>query len=61
MQRIALSVAEVVGAVGIARSTIYRAMEDGALKSRKVGRRRLILVDDVETWLGIPPGTLRRQ
>lgn len=35
----------------IPRTAIYRAIAKGALPSFKVGKRRLILVKDIDAWL----------
>jgi excisionase family DNA binding protein len=34
-----------------ARTTIYEAIQCGALKSLKIGKRRLIRIDALEQWL----------
>ena len=36
---------------GHTRSAIYEAMSGGALQAFKSGRRRLILVRELETWI----------
>lgn len=33
------------------RSTAYREMKAGRLKSTKLGRRTMIAIDDAEAWL----------
>lgn len=33
------------------KDTIYRAINEGELKSLKVGRKRLILVESLKEWL----------
>lgn len=35
----------------LGRSTLYAAMRTGALKSLKIGARRLILDEDLRAWL----------
>ena len=40
---------------GVGRSTIYSAINSGALTARKIGRRTLILDVDLKTWLGSLP------
>lgn len=52
---IALTVPEVVQASGLARSRIYEALRDGKLVARKAGRRTLIMVADLETYLADLP------
>ncbi|WP_125954136.1 helix-turn-helix domain-containing protein [Novosphingobium sp. MD-1] len=43
MEPIALSVSDAVKASGLGKTTLYEAMADGRLETRKVGRKRLIL------------------
>lgn len=43
MEPIALSVSEAVKASGLGKTTLYEAMADGRLETRKVGRKRLVL------------------
>jgi excisionase family DNA binding protein len=38
--------------MGVSRSRVYELLNSGELPSYKDGRRRLILVSDIETWLG---------
>ena len=42
MQTMTLSVAQAVQATGLSRTTLYAAMGDGRLRSRRVAGRRLI-------------------
>jgi len=48
----ALSPEEVAELLGVSRSTIYREMSRGKLPSTKVGARRLIMLPDLEAYLG---------
>ena len=40
---------------GVGRSTIYGAVNSGALRARKLGRRTLILDADLQSWLAALP------
>lgn len=51
LQRLAMSVDEAQKVTGVCRTTLYSAMRDGSLPSLKVGRKRLLLWDDVRQWL----------
>ena len=45
--RIAFSISETVEATGLGRTTIYKLLRDGKLRSVKVGNRRLVRASDV--------------
>ncbi|MGV7030676.1 helix-turn-helix domain-containing protein [Methylobacterium symbioticum] len=49
------SVAEAVGASGVGRSFLYEQIKSGRLKARKLGRRTLILAEDLQSWLAALP------
>jgi excisionase family DNA binding protein len=54
--RFALTIAEAKLAAGVGRSTLYEAISTGRLPARKLGRRTLILADDLRAWLErLPP------
>jgi excisionase family DNA binding protein len=46
-----LSVAEVLRATGVARSTLYTEIQTGRLRSISIGRRRLIPADALEAFV----------
>ena len=48
---IALSIAQVVASTGVGRTKIYEAIRDGALPVVKIGRRSLVLDEDLRAWL----------
>jgi excisionase family DNA binding protein len=50
-EKLALRVNEAALAAGISRSTIYKLMSAGTLRTTKVGGRRLILRADLEALL----------
>ena len=49
--RLAVSPAEAARLAGLGRTTIYAALGSGALKSLKIGKRRLIAVEALRSWL----------
>jgi excisionase family DNA binding protein len=49
--RLAVSPGEAASISGIGRTTLYEAIGSGALRSLKIGRRRLITVAALEEWL----------
>jgi excisionase family DNA binding protein len=51
IQRRALSVLETARSTGLSRSSIFRAIADGRLKTLKVGSRRLIRPEAIEALL----------
>lgn len=44
-------VSEAVEYTGRPRSAIYLAIQDGSLRSYKVGKSRLMLREDLDAWL----------
>jgi excisionase family DNA binding protein len=51
VERRALSILEVAQSTGLSRSSIFRAIGDGRLKTLKVGNRRLVRPSAVEALL----------
>ena len=49
--RMAVSPAEAARLAGVGRTTIYEAIGSGALRSLKIGKRRLILIVSLRAWL----------
>jgi excisionase family DNA binding protein len=49
--RLAFSPAEAARLAGIGRTTLYEALGSGALRSFKIGSRRLITVEALKAWL----------
>jgi excisionase family DNA binding protein len=47
---VAYNVPEAMLALGLCRDSIYRLIRDGKLVARKVGRRTLILREDLEAF-----------
>ena len=50
-ERLAVSPAEAARLAGIGKTTIYEAIGSGALRSLKIGKRRLILIVSLRAWL----------
>jgi len=56
MEQLALTVAEACAAARIGRTTLYEAIKRGDLVAAKYGRKTLIRVDDLRSWLAkLPP------
>lgn len=51
-ERLAVSPSEAARLAGIGRTTLYEAIGSGALRSLKIGKRRLITVEALRDWLG---------
>lgn len=49
-EKISVTVLEAGDMLGLGRSTIYRLMNEGKLKPKKVGKRTLFLVSDLRTF-----------
>jgi excisionase family DNA binding protein len=50
-ERLAVSANEAARLCGIGRTSIYRALSTGELKSLKIHKRRLITLDALRAWL----------
>jgi excisionase family DNA binding protein len=50
-----LSIAEACAIAGIGRTKLYQAIAEGNLIARKFGKRRIILRDDLRTFLSRLP------
>jgi excisionase family DNA binding protein len=50
-ERVVLSVKEVIDITGLSRQYVYDEIRSGALRSLKIGRRRLVRVPDLEKYL----------
>ena len=48
---LAVSPAQAARLASVGRTTIYAAMKTGALRSSKIGKRRLITIAAIEEWL----------
>ncbi len=55
MERIAYSINEVVELTGVSRSRLYELIAAGELRTRKLGRRTLVLSADLTQWLSSLP------
>lgn len=51
----ALSIAETTRILGIGRSTLYNLIKDGRLPVRKLGKRTLILREDLNKFVASLP------
>lgn len=51
MTQISLSIEEAKDLTGISRTKLYQAINSGALKARKFGKRTIILRDDLNAFL----------
>jgi len=53
-EKLAYGIKEAAGALGIGRTTIWRAIKDGKLSAVKVGNRTLIKTEALQAWLAAP-------
>jgi excisionase family DNA binding protein len=51
LRKVGLSVPEVMEATGLSRQSIYNEINDGRLRTFKVGRRRLVSPAALEDWV----------
>lgn len=54
--KVAYGVKEAAERIGVGRSTLYVAIKAGLLKTRKIGRRTLVLHEDLESFVMNLPG-----
>jgi len=52
---LARSIEDTAARVGCGRTTIYAAIKSGSLMARKIGRRTVILDEDLRRWLTALP------
>jgi excisionase family DNA binding protein len=51
IEPLAVAISEAARLGGVGRSTLYSEISKGNLKVRKVGRRTIVAMDDLKTWL----------
>ncbi len=51
MTQLSLSIEEARAATGLGRTKLYQLINSGELKARKIGKRTIILKDDLEAFL----------
>jgi hypothetical protein len=54
-RKLAVTIPEAVALSGIGRSSLYKLFSEGMLTPRKSGKRTLILVSDLEAFVGALP------
>lgn len=52
---IAVTIPDAVKATGMSRSALYEALKRGDLSARKAGRRTLLMMADLESYLASLP------
>ena len=57
VNKLAFTIEEAATAAGIGRTLIFEEIREGRLIARKVGRRTIILVADLDLWLKSRPDT----
>ena len=53
--KVAYTIAEVCALASVGRTTVYQSINEGQLRAVKLGRRTLILAEDLQKWLGGMP------
>ncbi|MEW6273265.1 MAG: helix-turn-helix domain-containing protein [Thermodesulfobacteriota bacterium] len=48
---LAVAVAEAARLVGVSRSALYDLVSRGELPTARIGRRRVVLLEDLRAWL----------
>ena len=58
---LSISIAEAARHAGVGRSTIYQAVGRGELRVKKIGRRSIILTEDLAAWVkALPDASLTK-
>jgi len=52
VDRLAVRVEEAAEMLGLGRSTVFELLKDGSLASIKVGKRRLIPIQEITAFIG---------
>lgn len=52
---LAYSIADITKLTGLGRTTLYKAIKSGALQTRKLGTRTLVLGNDLDEFLRALP------
>jgi excisionase family DNA binding protein len=58
---LAVSILEAARRAGVGRSSLYGAISRGELRIKKVGRRSLVLLEDLKSWITTLPDAKRDQ
>jgi excisionase family DNA binding protein len=56
-EKLAFSIAEVCASANLGRTTAYHLIKTGALRAVKVGRRTVVLAEDLNKFLSSLPST----
>lgn len=54
-EKLTYSLKEAAAALGVGKSTLYKALSDGALSAVKLGNRTLIPADSLRAWMNSWP------
>jgi excisionase family DNA binding protein len=52
MEKLAYTIADVMKMTGLGKTTLYKHIEQGHLKKRKIGGRTVFILADVQEFLG---------
>ena len=58
MTKIAVTIPEAVEMTGISRTTLYKLFSEGKLTRRKMGKRSLVLIEDLERYVKSLPAVV---
>ena len=50
-QRITISVADAMSATGLGKTSMYELLNDGSIRSFKVGKKRLVILESIHEWI----------
>lgn len=55
-----LTIGQLSPVTGLSRATLYKLVMSGAIRSLKIGRRRLVPVEAVDEWIALQPDAIHR-
>ncbi len=53
--KLSYTINEACESIGIGRTKLYREIDEGRIKPRKLGKRTIILADDLQNYLNSLP------
>lgn len=49
--RLTLTVDEAISTLGVGRTMLYELLSDGSIRSIKIGKKRLVIIESIREWI----------